>query len=159
MYVILGLYLLMPAMRHFIRSAPRGSVPAALVVWMGYLTFRFLYSHGDAPGPVSVLLSYGGYAFLGYALDKAPALHKKVGWCLFLWLVIVLVNAAGTYFLTIEDGGVLNEKLYFGATPLVAIQGGLMFLLLKNILTNIPPCLPDSAWLPQLGGQSRPAQL
>jgi surface polysaccharide O-acyltransferase-like enzyme len=133
MYVILGLYLLMPAMRRFIRSAPRGSVAAVLVVWMGYLTFRFLYSQGKAAGPMSVLLSYSGYALLGYALDKAQALHKKIGWCAFLWLVIVLVNAAGTYLLTLEAGGILNEKLYFGAAPLVAIQGGLMFLLLKNL--------------------------
>ena len=156
MYVILGLYLLMPAMRWFIRSVPPGGVTAAIVLWMGYLAFRFLYSHGARPGAAGLLFSYGGYAVLGYALDKVESLHKKIGWCFFLWITIVLINAAGTYLLTLEDGGILNEKLYFGAAPLVAIQGGLMFLLLKNINENSilyrTECL--RAWVTNLGQHS-----
>src|SRR5204862_125063 len=71
--------------------------------------------------------------------------YRKTGWCLFFWAVIVLVNAAQTDLLTIENGGILNEKFYFGAAPLVAVQAGLMFLLLKNV--DVKSVLYRTTWL------------
>ena len=83
--------------------------------------------------PITLLLSYSGYALLGYALDKSDVLHKNIGRFFVAGLAIILFNATATYLLTIQNGGSLNEKFYFGAAPLVALQAAAMFLLLKNV--------------------------
>ena len=133
MYLILGLYLVMPAMRRFVRWAPPQGLAGALALWMGFLVVNFLFPGYARWGFVTILLSYGGYAILGYALDKANTLHPKTGVALCLCAGIVVFNAAATYVSTIRRGGTLDERFYFGAAPLVALQAAAMFLLLKNV--------------------------
>lgn len=133
MYLILGLYLLMPALRRFVRSANSWRMAVAISLWMGFLMLEFLFPQYVPVGPASLLLSYGGYTLLGYALDRTDTLHRKTGTAFLLCAAIILFNAAATYVLTVRNGGTLNEKFYFGAAPLVALQAAAMFLLLKNV--------------------------
>jgi surface polysaccharide O-acyltransferase-like enzyme len=133
MYMILGLYLIMPILRRFVRTATGSDLATLISLWMGFLTLQFFFPTVIGSGLTTTLIDYGGYAVLGYALDKNTHLQKWVGVSLLLWSSILLFNAAGTYLLTIRANGILDEKLYFGAAPLVAIQGAAMFLLLKNI--------------------------
>ncbi|HVO32567.1 MAG TPA: acyltransferase family protein [Elusimicrobiota bacterium] len=131
MYVILGLYLVMPALRRFVRSATTGDLWGFLAVWMGFLVLNLAKPNMAGVGWATTLLSYGGYVVLGYALDRSN-LQRRAGAWIFVWAAAIAVNAFGTYFLTIRRAGQLDDRLYFGAAPLVAVQGAAMFLLLKR---------------------------
>ncbi len=133
MYLILGLYLVIPILRRFVQAATPTDLAAALGFWFGFLILQFLSPSYAGSGPATAFVNYGGYLVLGHALDKDNGLYRRSSvWFLF-WVIIVLFNAAGTYLLTIQNNGILDERFYFGATPLVALQAGAMFLLLKNV--------------------------
>jgi surface polysaccharide O-acyltransferase-like enzyme len=134
MYMILALYLVMPVLKRFVQTAEPTDLAAFLAVWWGFLVLRFCAPGYVGEGPATTLLSYGGYAVLGAVLARRPdSFLKNTGAWFGLWLGIVLFNAVGTYWLTIHNHGTMNEKLYFGASPLVALQAATMFILIKRL--------------------------
>ncbi len=133
MYMILALYLVMPILRRFVQAATPADLATSLALWIGFLTLKFLAPSYIGDGPITTLVSYGGYTVLGYAISKTDYFQKSAKGWMALWAGVVLFNAAGTYWLTIKQGGPLNEKLYFGAAPLVAIQAAAMLVLFKKL--------------------------
>jgi len=133
MYLILGIYWMMPPLRRFVRGATPTGLTVFLTGWMAFLTVQFFFPTYIPVNPLTMLMSYGGYTVLGYVLDKTDVLHKRIGRFFFLGISIILFNAAATFILTVRNGGTLNEKFYFGSAPLVALQAAAMFLLLKNV--------------------------
>jgi surface polysaccharide O-acyltransferase-like enzyme len=131
MYLILALYLLAPFLRRFVQVARPGEMKALLILWFGFLTVQFFFPGFAGSGPAVILLNYSGYFVLGYFLDSVKI--KRVDWLILITFFIVLFNALGTYLLTIQASGTLDEKFYSGYAPLVAIYGAFFFLILKNI--------------------------
>ena len=145
MYMILALYLVMPILRRFVQAATPSDLATSLALWMGFLTLKFLAPDYIGDGPITTLVSYGGYTVLGYTLSKTDYFQKSTQGWMALWASIVVFNAVGTYWLTLQNAGTLNEKLYFGASPLVAIQAAAMFVLLKKL--DHDSVLFSNAWL------------
>ncbi len=145
MYMILALYLVMPILRRFVQAATPADLATSLALWMGFLTLKFLAPDYIGDGPITTLVSYGGYTVLGYTLSKTDSFQKSTPGWVSLWAGIVVFNAVGTYWLTLQNAGTLNEKLYFGASPLVAIQATAMFVLLKRL--DHDSVLFSNSWL------------
>jgi len=132
MYLILGLYLVTPFVRRFVQHARPSELQGVLALWLGFLTLEFLFPEMGGSGPGGTLLNYSGFFILGYVLDKTYISDSKLNGVILFWVVNVLVCAAATYVLTLGHGGELDEKFYGGATPLVALQAGAVFLMLKR---------------------------
>src|SRR5262249_2459175 len=86
----------------------------------------------ESSGPGFMLLSYGGYALLGYALDKTDFSRVRPAIWTGVWAGVLALNALATHWLVIAADRTMDEKFYFGAGPLVGVQGAVMFLLLKR---------------------------
>jgi surface polysaccharide O-acyltransferase-like enzyme len=133
MYMILGVYLIAPFLRRFVRAAAPAEIKILLIFWLGYLTLGFFVPAYASSGPAATLLGYGGYFVLGYYLDQEGVFSGKIRELLGVSLAIVLVNAVATYRLTTDQGGALNQTYYGGLAPLVAVYAGCFFLILKKI--------------------------
>lgn len=133
MYMILGLYLMMPVLQRFVRHSSRRDIWVSIGLWMGCLSLRFFFPGKIDFGIATPVVLYSGYALLGYALDSMEAARGHIGFWLAGWSFVTLLNAILTYRITIQGGGILNERFYFGEAPLVALQGAAMFVLLKRL--------------------------
>ena len=132
MYMILGLYLVAPFLRRFVRAAAPSELAALLGLWFGSLVLEFFFPGYAGSGPTLTLLNYGGYFILGYVLDQDGFSRLEAGWLIAISIVIVVFNAAGTYLLMAQNGGTLDEKFYVGIAPLVAIYAAGVYLLMRH---------------------------
>lgn len=133
MYVILGFYVMAPFVRRFVQNARADEPVLLLALWFVYISVRTFAPRYAPAGIGTGCLDYGGYFVLGFVLDRVP--NDKIRPLPLLGVVLLMmgINAAGTHWLTFQRGGVLDERLYWGAAPGVAIQTAATFLLLKRL--------------------------
>jgi surface polysaccharide O-acyltransferase-like enzyme len=133
MYMILGVYLIAPFLRRFVRAARRQDLEALLGFWLAFLILGFAVPAYASTGPAATLVGYGGYFVLGYYLDKEAVFEGKRRELLGISAAIVFINALATYRLALAQDGVVDQKYYGGLAPLVAIYAACFFLVLKRI--------------------------
>lgn len=148
MYLILGIYLLTPLLRRFVQSAKRKEIEILLTLWFGFLVVQFFVEGYAGYGPVVTLIDYGGFFVLGYYLDQTELSPKQEHWTAALAVAIILFNALATYIVTADHNGVLDERFYFGTTPLVAVYAAAFFLTLKSLpYERLIASMPWLRWL------------
>jgi surface polysaccharide O-acyltransferase-like enzyme len=136
MYMILGLYLVAPFLRRFVRAAAPAELTALLGLWLGFLSYEWLFPGSAGSGPATTLVNYGGYFLMGYWTDRASPRLTKRRPLMLISLAIVVFNAVATYYLMAHNGGILDEKFYGGVAPLVSIYAAAFYLILKGIDYN-----------------------
>jgi surface polysaccharide O-acyltransferase-like enzyme len=132
MYMILGLYLLSPLLRRFVRQASPAQKSLAVAAWFTFVVVNFVWPEVGSYIPYNVLVGYGGFFMLGYILDKSSLFRHKTGWLVAAAAAVIILDSGGSWYLNLQDIGVLNEKFYGGMTPVVALQTALAFLILRN---------------------------
>lgn len=145
MYIILGVYLVAPMLKSFVKQARLQDQGAVLLLWWGYLWLQFLFPDQMGGGPATTLLEYSGYFLSGYFLSQTNIPRKWMPGLALLSVLIIAGNSWATYYLTAENDGALVERFYYGYTPLVALYAAAFFTLIKQACQNTDP-FPESTW-------------
>lgn len=129
-YVLVGIYLLTPALRAMVRRFQDRKTLLDIVIVV-LLAFSACVV---ASGGMKYLgyAGYVGYYLLGYRLASMDGGKNSI-----IWPVLVsacfLVIAFGTYFLTVHDGGRLNLFFYDFMSPVVVLMSISTFLIFKYL--------------------------
>ena len=150
-YMILGLYLVVPIIRKWIKNATEKEIIYFLILWVitlfiGSNSSKFFYPNIQ----LTFFSGYLGYFVLGYYLsmknfELSPFLNKTLGIiCLFL----IIATSVGTYFLS-KQKGALDETLFEYLSPNIVLLSATVFLWFKTVKISKTPL---NKWI-SLGAQ------
>lgn len=141
LYAIIGLYLLTPVLRVYLRNAPGRNVRYLLILWFLFASINpflnkvfnyYIFFKLDE----ELMIGYTGYFILGYYLNDVTAEGKYLILLLALVLASIAATFLGTYFLVIRNSGALDPSLYNYQAPNVVIMSLSIFIIFKSIDFN-----------------------
>lgn len=136
MYVILGLYLITPLLRLLLQAAKPEDLRYFLVLWLLF-SCLFPLSANLLKLPVGIhvemVTGYVGYFLLGHVLEKyRPLLQFSRIW---LWAALFFgaaLTIGGTYFLTLQKKGFLDQLLFSYFSPNVVLMAVAVYGLFQS---------------------------
>jgi len=132
MYVILGVYLVTPPLRIFVRHASLRDIGYVLALWYASLVLGFVFDGWSSVGPASRLVGFGGYFLLGHFLDKIHVSRRTATGLGLVAVAAFAVSAVGGYHATIK-GDAPDGNYYGHLAPLLALAAGCLFLGAKSL--------------------------
>ncbi|MGD8630025.1 MAG: acyltransferase family protein, partial [Gammaproteobacteria bacterium] len=134
-YMIIGLYLLTPVLRIYVRFSSRRNQIYFLVLWFVFASLlpvidRYLNLESGINRPVFQCL---GYYLLGHMLRGHRLGRRQMRWALVLVVALTAFTAVGSYVLTTRNGGVFDGLLFGNSSPNVFLMSIAVFLLLKSL--------------------------
>ncbi|MBD1395362.1 acyltransferase [Mucilaginibacter glaciei] len=137
-YLLFGLYLIIPILSKFVRNATEKELLYFLAVWFITVVIGKPYLTRFATAiDLSYFSGYIGYLVLGYYLAykdfKLPFLAFPA---LILFAAMVVLIACGTYYLQVKDYG-LSTFFYEPIGPFVVILASGAFLAAKNLTVKL----------------------
>lgn len=130
----IGLYLLIPILRKYIRTATLSDNIYLLILWFiftGFIPLVSLITNIKLPLSLPEMTGYFGYMIAGYALMNANLNKKLTILSLLLFILSNAVTIIGTYVST-KLSGYPNETLFVYTAPNVIIAALSGFLLLRR---------------------------
>jgi surface polysaccharide O-acyltransferase-like enzyme len=110
-YMILGLYLLTPILKVYVKFADRKNIEYLLLIWLGVNTItpylQLFWETGFGIGKYLEFSGYAGYFVLGYYLSEYELKRKKLVYA--LGIAGFVATALGTYWISNREG----EMNYF----------------------------------------------
>jgi len=135
-YMLIGLYFLIPVLGKFVRNASENELLYFLLVWFGVMMISQPYlKRFDPQVDLHYFAGYAGYLVLGYYLaykDFSAKFNRT--WFGILFLVTLAVIVIGTYYTSIYYKG-LSTMMYEPVSPTIVLLSGSAFMVGK--LTNI----------------------
>ena len=135
-YMLIGLYFLIPVLGKFVRNASENELLYFLLVWFGVMMISQPYlKRFDPQVDLHYFAGYAGYLVLGYylAYKDFPARFNRT-WFGILFLVTLAIIVIGTYYTSIYYKG-LSTMMYEPVSPTIVLLSGSAFMVGK--LTNI----------------------
>jgi surface polysaccharide O-acyltransferase-like enzyme len=134
-YMIIGLYLLTPVLRIYVRYSSRSNQMYFLTLWFIFASVlpvidRYLDLGSGIYRPVFQCL---GYYLLGHMLRDHQLTRQQMRWALLLVLGLTAFTAAGSFVLTMRNDGIFDGLLYGNSSPNVFLMSIAVFLLLKSM--------------------------
>ena len=136
LYVLISLYLITPILRLYVAKAPISNFAYFLILWFGFTailpqlerftTFRIALSP-------QLVLGYVGYFLLGYVLGTIDLSRWMRAVLYVLGLLALTATMFGTYSLTVNNSGNLDEFFYGYLTPNVIVMAAAVFVFFKTI--------------------------
>lgn len=123
MYVILGLYLITPLLRPWVNRANDQELHYFFLLWALFVSVQPLSKHlwGLHLGIQWEFLSgYAGYFVGGFYLHRSRPLPKR--WLWGALLVGAILTVGGTWYLTRQKQGLLDQALYSYFSPNVLLM-------------------------------------
>lgn len=143
-YAVMGLYLMTPVLRIFLRNARRTDVWYFVMLWFiaGPVVVTIQNAFGIEIGLTVINASgYVGYFLLGYLLRDLKPDKKILGWASVALVAGLFVTIFGTYWLSKARGEFL-ELFYWRNSPNVVIYAVSMFIVLKYISDTTSERMP-----------------
>jgi surface polysaccharide O-acyltransferase-like enzyme len=141
-YMLIGLYLIIPIISRFVRNAKEKEIKYFLVVWFIVIAFTQPYLSRFWPQvDVRYFTGYIGYLVLGHYL-----VHKELpekGLSILLWIFYILCLAGitlGTYFISVNTHS-LSMLMYEPLGPFVILYASGIFLLARVMVFHLPASL------------------
>ena len=141
-YMLVGLYLVIPVIGKFVRNAGKNEIKYFLLVWFIVIAFSQPYLSDYWPQIENKYFSgYIGYLVLGYYLAniELPATSPKTGLLLFYLLCLASI-ILGTYLITNRTKDI-STILYEPLGPFVIFYAAGIFLLARATVFYLPPSL------------------
>lgn len=133
-YYLIGLYLITPILRVYVKNATNSNLAYFLILWLIVTTvygisLRF-YDLSIAI-PMQLVTGFTGYYILGYFLNRIDVkpIYRRL--CYILAGFGLLVTIAGTYMLTVVNDGTLDQYFYGYLTVNVIVVATAVFLYCK----------------------------
>ncbi|EOR96343.1 membrane protein [Arcticibacter svalbardensis MN12-7] len=131
-YMIIGLYLIIPIMGIWIRKASESALLYILGIW--FVGLLLLENLGNGV-EIYNFIRYSGYLVLGYYLSKKEFRFKTSRVALILIVTGILVTILGTYLITVYQGK-FNPFFYGNTTPNIVLFASGVFLYFKSLKFN-----------------------
>ncbi len=129
-YLIVGIYFLLPWLKWGLRKLTDSSLSFVLVSWFSLLLVQFLFLNIDHhPNYFTYLICFLGYPVLGYYFSIKTL--KSNRFAMVLLFVGAGITVFGTYYSSLF-AGVFKEEYYSFISPNVALLACGVFLLVKN---------------------------
>jgi surface polysaccharide O-acyltransferase-like enzyme len=141
-YMLIGLYLVMPVISRFVRNATEKEIVYFLVVWFIVIAFTQPYLSRFWPQvDVRYFTGYIGYLVLGHylAFKELPESRNKTGPVIFYFLCLAGITL-GTYFIS-KDTHSLSTLMYEPLGPFVILYAAGVFLLARTTVFRLPKSL------------------
>jgi surface polysaccharide O-acyltransferase-like enzyme len=138
-YMLVGLYLIIPIIGKFVRNATEKEILYFLLVWFIVIAFSQPYLSDFLPQvDVRYFSGYIGYLVLGHYLasKKLPEVRNKTGLVIFYLLCVVSI-ILGTYFITNATKSI-STIMYEPLGPFVILYSAGVFLLARVIVFRVP---------------------
>lgn len=131
-YMLIGLYLIIPVLSKFVRNATEKEIQYFLVVWFIVIAFSQPYlSHFWPQVDVRYFTGYIGYLVLGYYLANKPMPEKGILAPLWIFYLLCLAGITlGTYFIS-ESTHSLSTIMYEPLGPFIILYSAGVFLLIR----------------------------
>ncbi|HZX57095.1 MAG TPA: acyltransferase family protein [Mucilaginibacter sp.] len=141
-YMLIGLYLIIPVISRFVRNATEKEIIYFLVVWFVVIAFTQAYLSRFWPQiDVRYFTGYIGYLVLGHylAYKELPEIKSKAGLVIFYLLCLVGITV-GTYFISTNTHS-LSTIMYEPLGPFVILYAAGIFLLARITVFQLPASL------------------
>jgi surface polysaccharide O-acyltransferase-like enzyme len=145
LYMILGLYLITPVLKIFIKNASQKDIGYFLILWLyasvivKLMTFIKGYSFNIE---LYFATDYVGYFILGYYLSQFEIPHKWRKFSYVCGVIGIIVTFILTYVYTVRAGGQLQEFWYGYFTPNVLATAVGLFIFCRYKLSEEKNKLP-----------------
>lgn len=141
-YMLVGLYLIIPVISKFVRNSTEKEIRYFLVVWFIVIAFSQPYLSGVWPQfDVRYFGGYIGYLVLGYYLASLPLPDKSNKTVLVIFYFLCLAGVVlGTYFIS-DATKKISVLMYEPLGPFIILYSAGIFLLARIIYFRIPPSL------------------
>lgn len=140
LYMIIGIYLLVPLIRKVIKQASIHLLHYALILWFIYMSLNWFlryFTTIELAMSLPVYSEYVGYFILGYYLDTFQLSRKiRVGFY-YSSVISIFIIIIGTYIETMINGRFVGA-FYSYYCPLVTLCAIALFILFKNRETQTP---------------------
>jgi surface polysaccharide O-acyltransferase-like enzyme len=140
-YMLIGLYFVIPVLSKFVRNATEKEVVYFLVVWLVVMFLAQPYLSRYNPSvDMHYFLGYIGYLVLGYYLAAkqfSPKLTR--GWLLLIFLLTLALIIGGTYWSCLQDKGL--TLFYEPLSPTIVLLSSSVFLLFRFTVIKWSPRL------------------
>jgi surface polysaccharide O-acyltransferase-like enzyme len=133
LYMILGLYLVVPVLRIFTRTASEKDFKYFIIIWFiavclpPFLTKFFDVTLADF---WVIIIGFSGYFVGGYYLTQAKFTLRSKRWVLAIYSVSLLVTVLGTYLL-LRQNGQYDSYFYEYLSPNVILMSLSAYLLMR----------------------------
>jgi surface polysaccharide O-acyltransferase-like enzyme len=139
-YMLIGLYFLIPILSKFVRNATENEVLYFLLLWFGVMMISQPYLKRFNPQvDLHYFGGYAGYLVLGHylAFKEFPARFNR-NWFLVLFIAVLIVIVAGTYF-TCQYYKGLSTILYEPISPNIVLLSASVFMLARLSKHRLSP--------------------
>jgi surface polysaccharide O-acyltransferase-like enzyme len=138
-YMLIGLYLLIPVISKFVRHATRQEIHYFLLVWLVVMLFSQSYlSRYKPPIELRYFEGFVGYLVLGHYLAYRSFYQKyKLLWLYIIFLLALAVIVTGTWLLTSEQKAI-STVFYEPVSPFVILLSASAFLILRFTHIALP---------------------
>ncbi len=139
LYVILGIYLVLPILKVFTKFASKSILIYFLILWtlnVSIIPFINYFTRWDIHSYMPMMSGYIGYLVLGYQLSKINITKKLFYTALLFVIVGTMITVLGTWYLS-EKAGKFVEFFYGYFSISTFIQAVSYFVVLKYIGENI----------------------
>lgn len=136
LYIIIGLYLMVPMLKVYFSAASRRNIEYYLLLWLIVTSgFSLLEKFGGIIIYTNVQMATGyiGYFLIGYYLHHYE-LHKLIRIFIYLLAIVAsIVIIKGTYIMTIISDGVFNGYFYHYLNLPVVVLSIAVFIFFKHV--------------------------
>ncbi len=137
-YMLIGLYLVIPIIGKFVRNASEREILYFLIVWFIIMLLEQPYLSAFKPQvDVRNFEGYVGYLVLGHylAFKKMPLCIKR--WALAVFFLTLLFTTVGTYLLYNYYNGI-STQLYEPLSPAILLLSASVFIMGRVIIPKMP---------------------
>jgi surface polysaccharide O-acyltransferase-like enzyme len=140
-YMLIGLYLVIPILSRFVRNATEREIQYFLIAWFIILAFTQPYLSRFWPQiDVRYFTGYIGYPVLGYYLASKELPQGIKPPLVIFYLMCLAGITLGTYFITVNTHS-LSTVMYEPLGPFVILYSAGIFLLARVIVFKLPQSL------------------
>jgi surface polysaccharide O-acyltransferase-like enzyme len=140
-YMLIGLYFVIPVLSKFVRNASEKEIVYFLIVWLAVMFLAQPYLMRFSPSvDMHYFVGYIGYLVLGHYLTSkqfSPKLTR--GWLLLIFLLTLALIVGGTYWSCLNGKGL--TLFYEPLSPTIVLLSSSVFLLFRFTVINWSPRL------------------
>lgn len=136
LYVICGIYLLIPAVWLMIRENQDRKLNFYIIVWYFFLVvYPYVFESNISYVNIepAALFYYSGYFILGKVIGKLKLDNQALIVSILLYIVSLIVTVYGTYLLTVKNAGDFIGYYYSYLSPNVIVMSVSAFVIIKYI--------------------------
>jgi surface polysaccharide O-acyltransferase-like enzyme len=141
-YMLIGLYFVIPVLSKFVRNASEKEIVYFLLVWLAVMLLAQPYlSRFNPQIDLHYFAGYIGYLVLGHylAFKEFPARSARI-WSGLIFLLTLTIIVAGTYYMC-QYTKAFSTLLYEPLSPAIVLLSSSVFLFARFTAVKLPPAL------------------